>query len=174
TTVRLHFDFARGTMAVQEAHGRVTLARADDERVDRDAESDRAGVDAWSAARERLNRAFEPSLGASPFAPIQSEGGEDIERYSAQPLGDGISIVALITPHEQGPRVSGHGSIYFFPSGMTEHAVLQLSRDEGRTVYSVEIHPLTGRGRVYNFAYEPEIIEDGVDQEDLSEVEDSL
>jgi hypothetical protein len=53
-----------------------------------------------------------------------------------------------------------------------EHAVVQLMKSDG-TVYSVEIHPLTGRGRVHNFAYEPDSIQDeDADDEDLSEVED--
>jgi hypothetical protein len=41
--------------------------------------------------------------------------------------------------------------------------------DSSETVYSVEIHPLTGNARIHNFAFEP------LDEiEDEGEVRDSL
>jgi prepilin-type N-terminal cleavage/methylation domain-containing protein len=173
TTVRITFDFSKHTLAIEEAHGKVVLARAGDERVERaEGGGDRAGVDPWEAAEQRLQNALEPSVGTSPFATITNADGEPIERYQHHPVGDGIQIARLLTPHEPEPRTDGHGSIYFFPSGMTEHSVVQLQKSDG-TVYSVEIHPLTGRGRVHNFAYEPEsIMDEDAEDEDLSEVED--
>ena len=58
--------------------------------------------------------------------------------------------------------------MYFFPGGVTEQAVIQLS-DSSDTVYSVEIRPLTGHARIHNFAYEPVD-----DLDDTGEVEDPL
>ena len=52
--------------------------------------------------------------------------------------------------------------------GFAEHAVVQFS-DSSDTIYSVEIHPLTGNARIYNFAYEPLD-----DLDDEGEVRDSL
>ena len=60
----------------------------------------------------------------------------------------------MITPHEIDKRTEGEGSVYFFPGGVAEHAVIQL-RDSSDTVYSIEIHPLTGDARIHNFAFEP-------------------
>jgi hypothetical protein len=80
-------------------------------------------------------------------------------------------IERLIVPHEPEPRTEGRGSIYFFPGGQTEHAVLWLS-DGGDRVFAVELHPLTGRTRVYDYAYAPEqLLEDGRG-EAQSEVDD--
>ncbi len=159
TTVRLLFDLEQNTVQFEEAHGRVTLARANDPRrqeIEEDSDgNDSVGVDPWEAARARLEDTLRPSFGASPFQAIQGR------RYQAQPLGRGITIERLITPHEPEPREEGRGAIYFFPGGQTEHAVLWLS-DGGDRVFSVELHPLTGRVRVRDHAYEPdELLDEG-------------
>jgi general secretion pathway protein H len=162
TTVRLVFDLDQETMHFEEAHGRVTLARTDDARrleigEGEDGE-DIAAVDPWAAARARLESTLRPSFGASPFQPIQGR------RYTAHPLGNGVSIERLVTPHEPEPRTSGRGAIHFFPGGQTEHSVVWLS-DGGDRVFAVELHPLTGRARVYNHAYEPdELLDEGADE----------
>ncbi len=156
TTVRLLFDFETDQMSFEEAHGRVVLTRLDDDTRRRleDGE-DGAVVDPWAAARARLENTLRPSFGASPFAPVPGR------RYEARSLASGVRILRLIVPHEPEPREEGEGAIYFFPGGQTEHAVVWLGDDSDR-VYSIEIHPLTGRGRVYDYAYEPEhLLDDG-------------
>ena len=166
-TVRIAFDFENDTMAIEEAHGRVTLARTTDQRRldieedDENANSDSAAVDPWAAAQARLGDTLHPSFGASPFQPIAGA------RYAARPIAPGISIQRLITPHEAEPRVRGTGHIYFFPHGQTERAVVWVSdSDDGENVFSVEIHPLSGRARVRNTAYEPEeLVLDGEEEE---------
>ena len=166
TTVRLAFDMESHEMSFEEAHGNVTLARVDDARrldIEHGGDgSDAAGVDPWAAARARLEDTLRPSFGASPFTTLEGS------RYQAAPLGDGVEIDRLITPHEAEPREEGTGHLYFFPSGQTEHAVVWVT-DGGERVFSIEIHPLTGRARVREGAYEPEeLIVDG--DEESSEV----
>ena len=163
TTTRLHFDFEKNTMAVEEASSPVTLAT--DEQLESDTGE---AVDPWDLARSRLEKPLEKPQPESPFQPITSPSGKVLKRYTAQPVGDGITVHALITPHETDKRTDGEGSLYFFPGGVTEHAVVQLS-DSSETVYSVEIHPLTGNARIHNFAYEP--VEE---LDDEGEVRDSL
>lgn len=155
TTVRIALDFSADTMAIEEAHGRITLARTSDtrrqaiEEESEDGTDTAAAVDPWEAARARLADTLHPSFGASPFQPISGR------RYTAQPVAEGVEIERLVTPHEADPRERGTGHIYFFPHGQTEHAVVWMS-DGGDTVFSVEIHPLSGRARVRASAYEPE------------------
>jgi prepilin-type N-terminal cleavage/methylation domain-containing protein len=163
TTTRLHFDFEKDTMAVEESETPVTLATGD--QLESDAGD---AVDPWDLARSRLEKPLEPPQPTSPFRPITNEDGKAIERYTAQPIGDGVSLEALITPHDTEKRTEGQGSVFFFPGGFAEHAVIQLS-DSSNTIYSVEIHPLTGNARIHNFAYEPLD-----DLDDEGEVEDSL
>ena len=160
TTVRLHFVFEDeesgvATMSFQEAHGRVVLARLDDETRQEIEEGEDAAVDPWAAAQARLEDTLTPSFGASPFSQVPGR------RFAPRPLASGIRIAKLIVPHEPEPVERGTGDIYFWPGGQTEHAVVQLVDDQDR-IFSVEIHPLTGRGRVYDYAYEPEeLLDDG-------------
>ncbi len=149
TTTRLLFDFEKNTMAVEETETPVTLATAEDLDAD-----EGEAVDPWDLARSRLEEPLSPIEPSSPFGPITSSSGKVLSRYTAKPIGDGISIYAIITPHDLEPRTKGEGSVYFFPGGLAEQGVIQLT-DSSETIYSVEIHPLTGNARIHNFAYEP-------------------
>ncbi|MGF1465221.1 MAG: Tfp pilus assembly protein FimT/FimU [Sandaracinaceae bacterium] len=167
TTVRLSFDLDEDRMVFEEAHGRITLARAGSRRYDNAVESggEAAGVDPWAAAQARLEETLQPSFGSSPFSPIPGR------RYQARQLARGAQISRLEVPHEPEPRTAGRGAIHFFPTGRTEHAVLWIT-DSSDRIFSVELHPLTGRTRVYNYAYEPEQLLDDPSGEDRSEVRD--
>lgn len=166
TTVRLVFDLDSGQMSFEEAHGRVTLARLDDAtREHLEDGEDGTAVDPWAAAQARLADTLHPSFGASPFTPIEGA------RFAPRPLASGVGIRRLIVPHEPEPRTEGHGAIYFFPGGQTEHAVIWVGDDSDR-VYAIELHPLTGRTRVYDYAYEPEEMLDDGEGHSRSEVED--
>jgi len=173
-TVRIRLDVNEGTMALEEAHGLITLSRMDDPRregANEEEGQDGAGVDPWAAAEARLQETFQPTFGASPFAPITGRGGETLTRYQTQPIGSNVRVLRMFLPHEPEPREDGMGSIYFFPGGQTEHAVVQLT-DGSDTVYAVELHPLTGRAKLHDWAFEPEDVRDVRDDEDLSDVRD--
>ena len=150
TTTRLHFDFEKDTMAVEETEAPVTIANYEQLKTDTG-----TAVDPWEVARQRIEKPLdrEPPQ-TSQFSPITTNEGNTIKRYQAQPLGKGIEVHALVTPRDSLPRTEGEGGVYFFPGGATEHTVIQL-RDNNENVYSVEIHPLTGKGRLYPYAYEP-------------------
>jgi prepilin-type N-terminal cleavage/methylation domain-containing protein len=156
TTVRIVFELPGNSFSIEEAHGPVALSRVDDERRKNTLEKggEVVAVDAWAAARNRISEALRPSFGASPFHAIASDDGKTIARYQKVSLGRRVQLVKLTVPHEPAPLEQGKGAIHFFPAGMTEHAVLQLS-DGGDGVYSVEVRPLTGRCRIYAEAYEP-------------------
>ena len=68
-------------------------------------------------------------------------------------------------PHVEGPLEQGKGAVHFFPGGVAEHAVVQLS-DGGDTIYSVEILPLTGRAKIRPEAYEPKHLIGDPDERD--------
>jgi general secretion pathway protein H len=166
-TVRVVLDFDGGKFGVEEAHGRVVLARNDDQTRE-ELDEDEASVDPWEAARARLEQPAEKTFGSSPWGPVIGRDGSPRKRLQVRPLPDGVRLLRLIVPHEPEPREDGKGAIYFFPGGRTEHAVVQLS-DPSDTVYSIEIHPLTGRGKIHDYAFEPEPLEDG---EGFSDAED--
>jgi general secretion pathway protein H len=179
-TTRLTFTLPAETFSIEEAHGRIVLANAKDVRRKGDGEGavSAAGIDPWKAAEARIKDTYKPNLGASPFGAIGSSSeladGSSAKpsRYSNVPLGRGVRIVRLTVPHEVDPIEEGENGIYFFPGGQTEHAVIQLS-DGGNTVYSIEIHPLTGRVTLHTEAYEPRALLDNADSDkDGSEVDE--
>ena len=49
--------------------------------------------------------------------------------------------------------------------------MIQLAQKDGR-IYSVEIHPLTGRGKVHTAPYEPELLLGDPEEMDRSEVDE--
>src|SRR5205814_4533902 len=71
----------------------------------------------------------------------------------------GAKIYGLFTPRLAEPLNKGRGYIYFFPLGMTEAAQVYLSDEEGKTFYSLVVHPLTGRVQIYNRYIDPPVEE---------------
>jgi general secretion pathway protein H len=59
-------------------------------------------------------------------------------------------VVDVFTPRVADLVTHGRAYIYFFPLGQTEPAIVHLSDPKGETTYSLVIHPITGRVRVYN------------------------
>jgi general secretion pathway protein H len=173
-TVRISFDLPGNTFSLEEAHGKVALARADDERRAQGSEEEDGeevvAVDPWAAAKSRIENALQPTFGASPFGALQSASGQALTRYQNVSLGRRVQLVKLIVPHQPAPLEQGKGAVHFFAGGITEHAVLQLS-DGAEAVYSVEIHPLTGRARIYPEAYEPRQLLGDPNDPDVSEVD---
>lgn len=173
-TVRIVFDLPANTFSIESAHGSVTLTRGDDDRVhgtDDEGAGNAGSVDPWAAARARIENPDKPSFGASPFGPLTSSSGGTLARYSNVNLGRHIHIVKLIVPHEPTPRDQGQVAIHFFPSGYTEHAILQLS-DGSDGMFTVEVRPLTGKCIIHEGEYEPDEFLDDPDDPDVSEVDD--
>ena len=177
TTVRISLDFESNTFEVSEAHGRVSLTRSDSplrtEAARSEAGDPGAAIDPWEAARARLAEPDALPVQLSPFSPITTESGTPISRFKRQPLGDGIRIVKLVVAHEAEPRTTGTADVFFFPGGHTQHAVIQIA-DKNDTIFSVEIHPLTGKATIHSVPYEPEVLMDDPDErnERASELDD--
>lgn len=178
TTVRMTLDIDKHSVGLSEAMGRITLVRSDAPLREQLAEDDErgdpgAGIDPWTAARQKLEKPDELTFPASPFSAINAPSGKAIPRFATQPIGDDIKIVKVVVAHEASPREEGVTDLFFFPSGLTQHAVVQLA-DRNNTIYSVEIHPLSGQGTVHTSPYEPEVLIDDPSQRDerASELED--
>jgi len=96
------------------------------------------------------------------FEPLEGRKGE------ARKLKGSSAFKLVYSPHEPVPREDGRAYVYFFPGGLTEHVVVQVSdgdEDEPR-IYSIELHPLTGRAKVINSEYEPEEALDNLQEAD--------
>ena len=173
TTVRIVFDVPGQTFSIEEASGQVTLVRPDDERRKDTADQtgqDVVAVDPWEAAKMRVQEALKPTYGASPFKALANDDGKTLSRYQNVAFGRHVQVIKLFVPHEPEPLEQGKGAIHFFPGGMTEHAVVQLS-DGADSIYSVELHPLTGRCEIRAEAYEPKTLLGDPEHPDESEVD---
>jgi len=73
-------------------------------------------------------------------------------------------VMDVFTPRVADPVEHGRAYIYFFPLGMTEPAIIHVSDLEGGTIYSLIVHPVTGRVQVVNEYVRPPI-DDRVDDE---------
>ena len=70
-------------------------------------------------------------------------------------LASGIKIASVITPRLTQATTSGMAYVYFFPQGHSEPAVIYFTeKDDPEKVYSVVLHPLTGRAVVYPCEYD--------------------
>src|SRR5262245_31638044 len=75
-------------------------------------------------------------------------------------------IQSVYTPRVTDPLTSGRGYVYFFPLGQTEPAIVTMSRaGSDDTVYSLVVHPITGRVRIYNQRVDPPTARDRYDDE---------
>lgn len=64
-------------------------------------------------------------------------------------LPDGVYIDGVYTSHQEDRVTVGNAYLYFFPSGMTEFAVIHLVDDDGR-FFTLMVKPLTGRTEVFS------------------------
>jgi general secretion pathway protein H len=73
-------------------------------------------------------------------------------------------VMDVYTPRLAAPVTHGRAYVYFFPLGQTEPAIVHLSDPARETIYSLVVHPITGRVRILNEYVKPPI-EDQVDDE---------
>jgi len=66
-----------------------------------------------------------------------------------------VKVSGVYTPRQTDEVVAGRAYIYFFPMGQTEAAIVHLTDPEGETTYSIVVHPLTGRTKIYNEYIKP-------------------
>lgn len=65
------------------------------------------------------------------------------------------TVMDVYTPRVADPVTKGRAYVYFFPLGQAEPAIVHLSDPSGETIYSLVIHPVTGRVRIINSYVQP-------------------
>ena len=68
-----------------------------------------------------------------------------------------LRIRSVYTPRLTDPVTSGRAYLYFYPLGQTEPAIITLSDDSGENVYSLVVHPITGRVQIFNREIRPNL-----------------
>jgi general secretion pathway protein H len=75
--------------------------------------------------------------------------------YKPETLKKSLLLRSVYTPRVTEPVTAGRAYLYFFPLGQTEAAIVTLSDQQGETIYSLVVHPLTGRVKVYDQDVKP-------------------
>jgi len=119
-------------------------------------------------ADEAQKRGYEFSSGGS-FDPSKMEVGDyrpkrvrfaAFKEMAIKPVTiKNAKLVDVYTPRVAEPTTAGRAYIYFFPMGQTEPAIIHLSDKNGESFYSIVVHPVTGRVRIYDEYIKPPINE---------------
>ena len=68
-----------------------------------------------------------------------------------------VRIKSVYTPRMTDPVTAGRVYIYFYPLGQTEPAVITLTDKAGQSVFSLVVHPITGKVKIYNVEVKPNL-----------------
>ncbi|HEY6477777.1 MAG TPA: prepilin-type N-terminal cleavage/methylation domain-containing protein [Polyangia bacterium] len=68
-----------------------------------------------------------------------------------------VKIKSVYTPRMTEPVTTGRVYLYFYPLGQTDPAIITLTDPTGESVYSLVVHPITGKVRIYNQEIQPSI-----------------
>jgi len=133
----------------EQVRAREEKEAMDDEEVARKREQDqRAAASGKSAS---ANSSFDLSkLEVGDFRPKRARFAS-FKDLALKPVKlKKTKVQSVYTPRVVEPLTSGRGYVYFFPLGQTEPAIVTMSDREGKTVFSLVVHPITGRVRIYN------------------------
>lgn len=88
---------------------------------------------------------------------------------AARPVKLGrVKVLSLYTPRMADPVTHGKGYVYFFPLGFTEAAWVSVGDDKGEGAFTLALHPLTGRVKVYSRYVEPPLAKPVDDEGNLA------
>ena len=68
-----------------------------------------------------------------------------------------VRIKSVYTPRMTDPVTAGRVYLYFYPLGQTEPAVITMTDKSGESVFSLVVHPITGRVKIYNEEVKPNL-----------------
>ena len=68
-----------------------------------------------------------------------------------------VRIKSVYTPRMTDPVTAGRAYLYFYPLGQTEPAIITLTDTSGESVFSLVVHPITGKVRIYNVEVKPNL-----------------
>jgi general secretion pathway protein H len=92
---------------------------------------------------------------AQDFRPKRDRFGAFKETTLKPVLMKNTKVMDVYTPRLAEVVIHGRAYVYFFPLGQTEPAIIHLSDAEEHTIYSLVVHPITGRVRIYNEYVKP-------------------
>ncbi len=117
----------------------------EDEDDDEDSEAS-SGIDIYSLTKTWHDDMKPVERPKASFKRLQSIVAKRFK------MARGIKIASVITPRMKKAATEGMAYVYFFPQGHAEPAIIHLV-DKDEFYYSVVLHPLTGRAKIYSCRY---------------------
>jgi hypothetical protein len=155
---RVSFSLGSGRISVEDTDEAHTLDQRDPMRA-----GGAADIEADAIRQARLMTDLRPRAPRASFHVLGDRA------FHARALESGVNFVRLYSQHDEEPRETGIGHVYFFPGGRAERAVVHLRNNRGE-IFSVQLNPLTGRAEVLDRPIEPASVDDR-DATDQTEVD---
>jgi len=140
----------------RDAESQFDRRRREEDETQQDEDEKRKAdkrAEATSGSDYEYSGSFDPTkIEAGDFRPKRPRFGA-FKEMALRPVTlkkGSIKISGVYTPRLTDEIVAGRAYIYFFPMGQTEPAIVHLSDESGDTVYSIVVHPITGRTKIYN------------------------
>jgi prepilin-type N-terminal cleavage/methylation domain-containing protein len=157
--VRLVIDLDEQTYWVEATSDPFTLATGEEaEKAKRQEEEQQAkgtapaALEAPALPEARAGKAaIAPLVEPEPIKPHEPTFSP-VESALLKPtkLPDSVFFKDVQVEHRATPAEGGKESIYFFPNGLMEHAVVNLRDEADETHYSLETNPVSGRVTIEN------------------------
>lgn len=166
---RLVIDVDQGRYWAEVSDDRFYIPREpEDERT----QKRRAQVEAELDEKERQEAELSEAAGdadttkvkVQDFRPKRVRFGAFKETTLKPVTMKNTKVMDVYTPRLAEPVVHGRAYVYFFPLGQAEAAIIHLSDATEGTIYSLVLHPITGRVRIFAEYVKPPIA-DQVDDE---------
>jgi general secretion pathway protein H len=145
----------------REAESAVDRRRREEEEAKEDEDDKRKAQkreESLSGGSYEYTGSFDPSkIEVGDFRPKRARFGafKETALKPVQLKKSSIKIAGVYTPRLTDEVVAGRAYIYFFPMGQTEPAIVHLTDPDGDATYSIVVHPLTGRTKIYNEYVKP-------------------
>jgi general secretion pathway protein H len=144
----------------REAESEQAMRRREEKEADEDAEEQRKLERTAKAYDDSSSSSSGSSSSSSSFDPSKLEVGDfkpkrarfaAFKEIAIKPVRlKKAQIRSVYTPRQTDPLTSGRAYVYFFPLGQTEPAIVTLSNGSEPPIYSLVVHPITGRVRIYD------------------------
>lgn len=149
---RLVFDMDEQTYWLEEGPDKVVVSAKDADKDESKKKSkketdnpDKENNDEEKGgASEETDEADEPKTAANSFMPVDSDVVKKVN------LGDVVYLRDIFVTHQTGIAEEGQSYLYFFPTGITEFAVIHLSNEEHNYSYTLIVNPVSGVVKVEN------------------------
>jgi hypothetical protein len=156
---RLVLDMEKDRYWAEVSDDRFIMAGGRETEASRKQEADKLAKEAEDAKKRADEKSGLDEMQArykpEPFRPKRARF-DAFKEMVVKPVDlKGALIADVYTPRLAEPLEAGKAFIYFFPLGMTEAAIVHLTDKKGDTVYSLVVHPLTGRVQIKNSYVQP-------------------